>query len=297
MLRNITNRTIWAKFFFGDFCSSAYVLASSKPGPFLSIFALYFYSFTVRYFARLSYVGTAYNGWQVQENTPHTIQQVMNEKISSLLNEQVEFTGCGRTDTGVHAKVFYAHFDSAKAALNAGDWVYKFNCVLPKDISVSEILRVQDNAHARYDAISRTYRYVISQKRDPFLIDRAAHIYSELDLDAMNLAAKTLYDYNDFTSFSKLHTQVRTNLCKIMNAEWGREADLVVFEITADRFLRNMVRAIVGTLVAVGKEEITIQDVRKIIDSKNRSNAGESFPACGLYLTKIIYPEDIFLHE
>lgn len=250
----------------------------------------------MRYFVKLSYVGTAYNGWQIQENTPYTIQQVMNEKISSLLNEKIELSGCGRTDTGVHAKEFYAHFDIEKENLNTVDWIYKFNCVLPKDISVHEIRSVNNNAHARFDAISRTYQYIIIGSRDSFMNERAAFLYLPLDLSLMNEASKILFEYNDFSSFSKLHTQVKTNLCKITKAEWTQENNLITFEITADRFLRNMVRAIVGTLVAVGKKEITIDEMRKIIESKNRSNAGESFPACGLYLTKVIYPKEIFLN-
>ncbi|MEW6468324.1 MAG: tRNA pseudouridine(38-40) synthase TruA [Bacteroidota bacterium] len=250
----------------------------------------------MRYFAKLSYVGTAYNGWQVQENTPRTVQQVLNESISRLLNEKIEFTGCGRTDTGVHAAEFYAHFDSQKD-LSDPESVYKFNSVVPRDIAVQELLRVKDAAHARYDAISRSYRYQIIQQRNPFFNERAAFLYAPLDIDRMNEAAKALFDYSDFTSFSKLRTQVKTNLCKVMRAEWSREGELLVFRITADRFLRNMVRAIVGTLVRVGKKEINADDVRRIIESRDRGNAGESFPAHGLYLEKVVYPAELFLNE
>src|SRR5688572_8893022 len=221
----------------------------------------------------------------------------MNEKISSLLNSKTEFTGCGRTDTGVHAREFYAHFDSQSENLHTGDWVYKFNCVLPRDIAIQRIIAVPNNAHARYDALSRTYEYFIVRQRDPFMNERAAFIHSPLDIDLMNRACAILYDYSDFTSFSKLRTQVKTNNCKVTSAAWRTEKDLLVFSITADRFLRNMVRAIVGTLVGVGKGEISPEKVREIIESKNRGNAGESFPACGLYLVRVSYPAEIFKSE
>ena len=263
-----------------------------------------------RYFARISYVGTAYNGWQIQKNTPRTIQQIMNERISGLLNEKIEFTGCGRTDTGVHAKEYYAHFDSVNDLLapefyrqhhesaDSDDWAYKFNSVLPYDIVVSDIFKVKDDAHARFDARSRTYRYHITRERDPFLVDRAYFLYAELDTDAMDLGCKTLLEYSDFSCFSKSHTQVRSNLCKIMEAScvWDiTEGSKIIFTIKADRFLRNMVRAIVGTMLEIGKGKLTLNDLPKIIEGKNRSEAGISVPAHGLYLEEVNYDEELIM--
>jgi tRNA pseudouridine38-40 synthase len=256
---------------------------------------LTFVALMPRYFARITYDGTAYNGWQVQENTPRTIQQVMNERISGLLNERIEFTGCGRTDTGVHAKEFYAHFDAQRELVNtkhdtpSAQWTYKFNCVLPPAIAVHEILKVRDDAHARYDAVSRTYEYIITQKRDPFMLNRACFIYTRLDIGAMNRASKALLGYTDFSCFSKSRTQVKTNNCRIMKAGWKKKGDLLIFTITADRFLRNMVRAIVGTMVEIGKGKIGMDDLRRIIEGKKRSDAGMSVEAQGLYLVKVRY--------
>jgi tRNA pseudouridine38-40 synthase len=245
-----------------------------------------------RYFLQLSYKGTAYHGWQVQENTPHTIQQVLNEKLSMVLNEPIQVTGCGRTDTGVHAKEYYAHFDTTKLDLiaNHDKWIYKLNSVLPNDIAVYQLIEVGHEASSRFDAISRTYEYWISRQKNPFMIDAANFISSPLNLDAMNNAAKILLDYTDFSCFSKSNTQTFTNNCKITEAYWKEEDNCIVFTITADRFLRNMVRAIVGTLLEIGEGKTKIEELRSIIESKNRSNAGASVPACGLYLTKIKYP-------
>ncbi len=248
-----------------------------------------------RYFLQLSYKGTAYHGWQVQENTPHTIQQVLNEKLSMVLNEPIQVTGCGRTDTGVHAKDYYAHFDTTKTDLiaNHDKWIYKLNSVLPSDIAVYQLIEVGPEASTRFDAISRTYEYWISRQKNPFMIDAANFISSPLNLDAMNNAAKILLDYTDFSCFSKSNTQTFTNNCKITEAYWKEEDNCIVFTITADRFLRNMVRAIVGTLLEIGEGKTKIEDLKSIIESKNRSNAGASVPACGLYLTKIKYPTQL----
>lgn len=248
---------------------------------------------TQRYFIRLSYDGTRYNGWQVQDNTPHTVQQVLNEGLSRLLNEEISTLGCGRTDTGVHAREFFAHFDSKHTDL-ANDprkWVHKFNSVLPPDIAVHSIVKTHPEAHARFDAVSRSYEYLIARKRDPFMNGRAYYQYGELDLAKMNEGAKLLFNYSDFSSFSKTHTQVKTNTCKIMEASWRQEGDLLIFTITADRFLRNMVRAIVGTLLEAGQGKISLADIRTIIEGKDRSDAGFSVPACGLYLTRVVYPD------
>jgi tRNA pseudouridine38-40 synthase len=249
-----------------------------------------------RYFIQLSYNGTAYHGWQIQENTFTTVQQVMNDMLSKLLNEPVFVTGCGRTDTGVHALEYFAHFDCTKNLMeDAPKWIFKFNHALPADIAIQQIIPVGEKANARFDAISRTYEYHIHYKKNPFLIDRSAYMYFELDVNKMNEAAATLFKYTDFSSFAKSNTQNFTNNCKIYKAEWEvRSHDRLVFTIAADRFLRNMVRAIVGTLINVGKGKITVEDFQTIIDKKNRSAAGLSVPACGLYLTNVIYPKNYF---
>ncbi|MGZ4059895.1 MAG: tRNA pseudouridine(38-40) synthase TruA [Bacteroidia bacterium] len=248
-----------------------------------------------RYFIQLSYNGTAYHGWQVQANTLLTIQQVINEMLSRLLNEPVSVMGCGRTDTGIHASDYYAHFDTSVDLLaDEAKWVFKFNHALPPDISIRKILKVNEKANARFDAVSRTYEYIITRKKNPFLINSACFIYGELNVDEMNKAAQVLFDYVDFSSFAKSNPQTFTNNCKIYKAEWREENDQLIFTISADRFLRNMVRAIVGTLLKVGKGIMTIEQFKKVIESKNRSNAGLSAHASGLYLTKVEYPKNYF---
>jgi tRNA pseudouridine38-40 synthase len=212
-----------------------------------------------------------------------------------VLNEPIQVTGCGRTDTGVHAKDYYAHFDTTKTDLiaNHDKWIYKLNSVLPNDIAVYQLIEVGPEASTRFDATSRTYEYWISKQKNPFMIDAANFIHSPLNLDAMNNAAKILLDYTDFSCFSKSNTQTFTNNCKITEAYWKEENNCIVFTITADRFLRNMVRAIVGTLLEIGEGKTKIEELKSIIESKNRSNAGASVPACGLYLTKIKYPTQL----
>lgn len=248
-----------------------------------------------RYFIQLSYNGTAYHGWQLQENTFLTVQQVLNEMLSRLLNEPIFVTGCGRTDAGVHASHFFAHFNSSLSNLmeDCDKWIFKFNHALPPDIAIQKIIPVHEKVNARFDATSRTYQYLISRKKDTFKIDKACFFYGSLNVQAMNDAAKTLFDYIDFSSFAKSNTQNATNNCKIYKAEWFEENDKIIFTISADRFLRNMVRAIVGTLMDVGKGKMTIEEFKNIIESKNRCNAGFSVPACGLYLTKVEYPEEL----
>lgn len=246
-----------------------------------------------RYFIKLAYNGANYSGWQIQPNAP-SVQQTINEAVSTILQQEINIVGCGRTDTGVHAKEFYAHFDINEDISNkTKDIARRLNHFLPKDISVFKIIPVDSEAHARFDAISRSYKYIVSQRKDPFYKDFSYFIHDNLRIDKMNKAAETLFEFTDFTSFSKLHTQVKTNNCKIMQAYWEEKNHLLVFNITADRFLRNMVRAIVGTLLDVGKNKITIDDFKKIIESKNRSNAGYSVPAKGLFLTHIEYPEEL----
>lgn len=248
-----------------------------------------------RFFIQLSYNGTAYHGWQVQANTFLTVQHVINEMLSKLLNESVSVMGCGRTDTGVHASHYYAHFDTSVDLLaDEARWIFKFNNALPADIAIQKILKVKENANARFDAVARTYQYVINRTKDPFRVNNACFIYGDLNMDEMNKAAKVLFDYIDFSSFAKSNTQTGTNNCKLYIAEWKEENGLLVFTISADRFLRNMVRAIVGTIVEVGKGKISIEKFKEIIESKTRSNAGLSAHACGLYLIKVDYPENYF---
>ncbi len=249
-----------------------------------------------RFFIQLSYNGTAYNGWQVQKNSPHTVQQVINEMLSRLLNEPISVMGCGRTDTGVHAREFFAHFDTSKNDLieNHDHWILKFNHALPKDIAVQKIIKVDEKANARYDAVSRTYEYYITKKKNPFEIDKACFLYGKLDIEAMNKACKVLFEYADFSAFAKSNTQNKTNICTLYKAEWREENDFIVFTISANRFLRDMVRAIVGTMLKVGTGKISIEQFREVIESKTRSNAGLSVPACGLFLIKVEYAAGVF---
>ena len=250
-----------------------------------------------RYFIKLAYNGTKYNGWQIQENTPNTIQQIFQEKLMMLLQESIEVSGCGRTDTGVHARNFYASFNcNTDLSENPAHWVYKLNTVLPSDISVFSIQKVTDEAHARFDATARTYHYYIHQHKNPFMEHFSWYQYGTIDFDLMNKAAEILLDTKDFTSFSKLNTQVKTNICYVSEASWMQISDNEwCFIITADRFLRNMVRAIVGTLLLVGRNKITLEDFKKIIAKKKRTEAGMSAPAHGLFLAEVQYPPELFL--
>ncbi|MDO9186023.1 MAG: tRNA pseudouridine(38-40) synthase TruA [Bacteroidia bacterium] len=249
-----------------------------------------------RYFIQLSYNGTAYHGWQIQENTYRTVQQVLNEMLSRLLNEPIVITGCGRTDTGVHASEYFAHFDSTieDLEINQHKWIFKFNFALPADIAIQKIITVKEKSNARFDAVSRTYQYIINKKKDPFQIDMSCFLYGPLNIEEMNKATKILFDHIDFSAFAKTNTQNLSNNCKIYKAEWKEENDSLIFTISANRFLRNMVRAIVGTLLNVGKGKISIEQFNEIIESKTRSKAGFSAHACGLYLTKVEYPQNYF---
>ena len=216
--------------------------------------------------------------------------------LSRLLNQPVFVAGCGRTDTGVHATEYFAHFDCTINDLQSDQdkWLLKFNHALPADIAIQRIIPVNAKANARFDAISRTYQYYINRKKDPFRINKACFLYGAVNMEEMNKAAKILFDYNDFSSFAKSNTQNLTNICRIYKAEWKEENGLLVFTISADRFLRNMVRAIVGTMLDVGKGKISIDEFKKVIESKTRSKAGFSAHACGLYLTKVEYPQNYF---
>lgn len=250
-----------------------------------------------RYFIQLAYNGANYNGWQEQDNTPHTVQQVIREKLSMILGEAVEITGCGRTDTGVHAKDYFAHFDSAKTDLHVttSNYLYKLNKVLPYEIAIKNIYPVKEDASSRFDAQWRSYEYCIHRSKDPFLFDSSLYVFGDLDFERMNAAAAHLLTVTDFTSFSKVNTQTFTNNCTVTEARWIRINDNeYLFRITANRFLRNMVRAIVGTLLETGKAKLSIEQFKAIVESKNRSAAGMSAPAHALYLTHIHYPETIF---
>ena len=248
-----------------------------------------------RYFIKLSYNGTNYHGWQSQDNAV-TIQSGLEKALSTILSNKIEVTGAGRTDTGVHAREYFAHFDFDSKFGNdeIKNIIYRLNAILNNDIAVSEIFKVNDDVHARFSAISRTYKYYISLNKNPFTKEFSWNVFGSIDIIKMNEAANVLFEYIDFTSFSKLHTDVKTNNCKIMQAEWNMENGMLVFTIKADRFLRNMVRAIVGTLIDVGKGKISVDEFRKIIENKNRSEAGYSVPAKGLFLEKIEYPEITF---
>lgn len=248
-----------------------------------------------RYFIFLSFRGTAYHGWQLQPGNP-TVQEVINMSLCTLLREDIRVTGAGRTDTGVHAEFFCAHFDSANESL-AGDitFIQKMNGFLPDDIAVKRIARVKEDANARFDALSRTYRYTFAPVKDPFLADTAWLLYWKPDIALLNQASAILLDHTDFTSFSRLHGGNKTNFCNVTQAMWEEMPDRLVFTITADRFLRNMVRAITGTLVQVGRGKVSLNDFENIIRGRDRGLAGQSAPAHGLSLTGIQYPPDVFI--
>ena len=244
-----------------------------------------------RYFLQLSYKGSRYFGWQRQPNEI-SVQEVLEKALSTVLREDIAVVGAGRTDTGVHASFYVLHFDVSNEIQEPEKLVYHLNRFLPGDIAVQNIKKVNNDFHARFSAASRTYKYFISTVKDPFNTETCYQFTVSIDVEKMNEAAKTLFEYTDFTSFAKLHTDVKTNNCKIFQAEWERNDNKMVFTIKADRFLRNMVRAIVGTLLEVGKGKITVDDFRSIIELKNRGAAGTSAPPQGLFLVDIEYPEE-----
>jgi tRNA pseudouridine38-40 synthase len=243
----------------------------------------------MRYFLELSYNGSRYNGWQRQPTAP-SVQQTLEEALSKYLRELIEVTGAGRTDTGVHAVRYVAHFDSEMHIADSADFVYHVNSILPADIAIRSITPVAPTAHARFDAVSREYTYYIVPFKEPFRRDTAWQYFVPLDVDAMNRAAEWLLRYSDFTSFAKLNSANKTNICHVTEARWERGGDdTLVFRIRADRFLRNMVRAIVGTLVDVGRGKISPERFREIIETRDLSLASSGAPACGLFLTDITY--------
>jgi tRNA pseudouridine38-40 synthase len=253
----------------------------------------------MRYLIEMCFTGDGYHGWQEQSNASNTVQRVTASAIQKVLRHPVNLTGCGRTDKGVHARQFFAHFDFPGKDLTTHKTKYLFgiNSTLPSSISIRDIYHVSDDFNARFSAISRTYRYIITSRKDPFLAGMAYLYPFPLDIKRMNIAAASLKTYKEFSSFKKVNTQVKTDECMIMHAEWEAKDDTLVFTITANRFLRNMVRAIVGTMLEVGRGKKTVSDFCRIIESKNRSHAGVSVPAHGLYLISVKYPQNLFAGE
>ncbi len=247
----------------------------------------------MRYFADIEFDGTAYSGWQIQPHSP-SVQQTLEEALALFLRQKVDVTGAGRTDAGVHASQMIAHFDLDEP--QDPEWMaHKLNGILPQDIAVHGIRPVRSDAHARFDAVARTYRYYVTLNKSAFNHNYSWFVPNEPDFELMNRAAQLLVDTVDFTSFSKLHTDTKTNDCHVSEALWTPlNGGRWMFTITADRFLRNMVRAIVGTLMEVGRHKLTIDGFRKIIDGKDRCSAGDSAPAQGLFLYKIVYPDNLF---
>jgi len=250
----------------------------------------------LRYFLELSYKGTNYHGWQYQPNAI-SVQEVINAGLTKLMKVPINIMGAGRTDAGVHATQMFAHFD-VEIEIDTDEILFKINSVLSDDIVVYKILKVQDNSHARFDAISRSYEYRIVIGRNPFLLETSWQFYHRtLDVEKMNKAASVLLNHTNFKCFSKAMTDVKTFDCDVTKAEWVLNDNLLVFHISANRFLRNMVRAIVGTLVNIGLGKTTVQDFIKIIESQDRSEAGFSVPAKGLFLTHIEYPKSTLNYE
>ena len=242
----------------------------------------------MRYFIYLAYDGTNYHGWQIQPNGA-SVQETLMKALSTFLRRDIEIVGAGRTDAGVHAKLMVAHFDFEEE-LDVRMVTDKLNRLLPPDITVFQVRKVKPEAHARFDATYRTYKYYVTTRKDPFNRHYAWRLFNELDFAKMNEAAKILFEYIDFTSFSKLHTDVKTNNCRIMQAHWKQTSETEwVFTIQADRFLRNMVRAIVGTLFEVGRGKLSIEGFRQVIEQKDRGKAGTSAPGHALFLEDVEY--------
>ena len=237
----------------------------------------------------MSYVGTNYHGWQIQNNA-NSVQEELNTVLSTMAEEEISTLGCGRTDTGVHALQYYCYFDSDRK-MSDQNYLHRINMTLPNDIAVKRIFKVEPKAHVRFDVSSRTYEYWIHRAKSPFLVNRSYYLNYDLNLELMNDAAKILFEYKDFECFSKTSTQVSSFECEIMEAHWEVREDGLVFTIKANRFLRNMVRASVGSLIEIGKGSLTLEMFKEIIESKNRSEAGATVPAHALYLTTVVYPD------
>lgn len=248
-----------------------------------------------RFFIYLAYNGGNYCGWQIQPNGI-SVQEAIERSLAILLRVPTPIVGAGRTDAGVHARLMVAHFDSEQENLDLDLLAKKLNSLLPRDISIYKIVEVKKDAHARFDATSRLYRYYITTSKDPFMHHLKYKVHGELNIESMNRCANLLFDYEDFTSFSKLHTDVKTNNCEIMLAQWERiSVTDYVFTIKANRFLRNMVRSIVGTLLEVGRNKLDESDMRRIIEAKDRGQAGSSVPGHALFLEEIEYTNEIFI--
>jgi len=246
----------------------------------------------MRYFFEISYNGSCYHGWQNQANAIG-VQQIVEDALSKLMRDKIEIVGSGRTDSGVHCAQQFFHADF-KNELKTDDLMHRLNSFLPRDIAIHSIHKVKDSAHARFDARERSYEYRITTKKDPLLIGYAYHFFKPIDIDLMNQAAKLLIGEHDFTSFSKVKTDVNHFVCDIKKAKWQRKDDLLIFEISANRFLRGMVRAVVGTLLDVGTEKISLHDFQEIIKGKDRKKAGMNVPAEGLFLTQVKYKSGTF---
>ena len=241
-----------------------------------------------RYFVYFSYDGTAYHGWQIQPNG-NSVQAELQRCLSTLLREEISVTGAGRTDAGVHARQMVAHFDTEQV-IDGPQLTYKLNRILPQDIAVTDVREVSDDLHARFSAVSRTYHYYIHTQKDPFLRNTSCELHYALDFERMNEAAAKLLTYSDFGAFCKSHADVKTTLCQVTCARWVQQSSYSwYFEITANRFLRNMVRAVVGTLIDVGRGRLSIDDFCRIIEGKKRTDAGESMPAHALFLERVEY--------
>ena len=242
----------------------------------------------MRYFLEIAYNGTHYHGWQVQPNAV-TVQEKMDEALSLILRQDIAVLGCGRTDTGVHASQFFLHFD-ADPIEDHEKLVYKLNGYLPKDISCYRLIPVKEGAHARFDALSRTYQYHVHTFKDPFIGESSMFFPTKLDVDLMNQAGAFLLDQKDFASFCKTGSDIKTTLCDMMQCEWEQDGTTYTLTIKANRFLRNMVRAVVGTMLELGSGKMNLEEFKAVVHSGNRSKAGSSVDACGLFLTGVEYP-------
>jgi len=246
----------------------------------------------MRYFIDISYKGTSYHGWQIQKNA-HTLQAEIENALFRLLGVQTPIMASGRTDAGVHAKQQIAHFDTAEA-IDIERLKYRLNRYFARDIVINSIVEVKPDAHARFNATERAYEYYVNQNKNPFLQELSYYFPKPLNVDLMNQAASKLLGVQDFESFSKVKTDVNNFICNITRAEWQIENDSLVFHVTANRFLRGMVRALVGTLLEVGLEKITVEDFKKIIEQKDRTAAGDAAPPKGLFLSKVTYPSSLY---
>lgn len=247
-----------------------------------------------RYFIEFAFNGSRFHGWQVQPQSM-SIQELMTRALTLLTGSEISLVGCGRTDTGVHASHFVAHFDLISPVNDCIQLVHRLNRFLPFDIRIDRIVEVNRESHARFSATARTYYYIIMKGKNPFMEQFAWNIHVPLDTSRMNQAVPLILGTHDFTSFSKLHTDVNTNFCEVYTAGWTEREEFHVFRIKADRFLRNMVRALVGTFTEIGKGKLEPADLGKILDLQDRSEAGMSVPACGLFLARVDYPEEVFI--